>query len=58
MIGYGVRPTNKIQRVLFFVAGLLLVDPGTLTDIIGGVMLVALFGWQKMQNKSDAAKQA
>ena len=58
MIGYGVRPTNKIQRVLFFVAGLLLVDPGTLTDIIGGVMLVALFGWQKMQNKNDAAKQA
>ena len=58
MIGYGIRPTNKLQRVLFFIAGLMLVDPGALTDVIGGVMLVALFGWQKMQNKSDAAKQA
>lgn len=57
MIGYGIRPTNKLQRILFFVAGLMLVDPGTLTDIIGAVMLVALFGWQKMQNKTDAAKQ-
>ena len=57
MIGYGIRRTNKLQRILFFVAGLMLVDPGTLTDIIGAVMLVALFGWQKMQNKTDAAKQ-
>ena len=58
MIGYGIRPTNKLQRILFFVAGLLLVDPGALTDAIGAVLLVALFGWQKMQNKTDAAKQA
>ncbi|MHC1718770.1 MAG: TRAP transporter permease [Acidaminococcaceae bacterium] len=58
MIGYGIRPTNMLQRILFFVAGLMLVDPGALTDAIGAVMLVALFGWQKMQNKSDAAKQA
>lgn len=58
MIGYGIRPTNKLQRILFFVAGLLLVDPGALTDAIGAVLLVALFGWQKMQNRSDAAKQA
>ena len=50
MIGYGIRPTNKLQRILFFVAGLLLVDPGALTDAIGAVLLVALFGWQKMQN--------
>ena len=58
MIGYGIRHTNILQRILFFVAGLMLVDPGTLTDIIGAAMLVALFGWQKMQNKRDAAKQA
>ncbi|MHC1714044.1 MAG: TRAP transporter permease [Acidaminococcaceae bacterium] len=58
MIGYGIRPTNKLQRILFLVSGLLLIDPGLMTDAAGAILLVALFGWQKMQNKSDAAKQA
>lgn len=57
MIGYGIRPTNKLQRILFFAAGLLLVDPGAFTDAVGAALLVALFGWQKMQNKSEASKQ-
>jgi len=58
MIGYGIRPTNKVQRILFLVSGLLLIDPGLMTDAAGAILLVALFGWQKMQNKNDAAKQA
>ncbi|MGL5205972.1 MAG: TRAP transporter permease [Acidaminococcaceae bacterium] len=58
MIGYGIRPTSKLQRILFFGAGLMLVDPGALTDALGAALLVTLFGWQKIQNKRDAAKQA
>lgn len=53
MIGYGLRKTNPIQRILFLVGGLLLIDPGTMTDIIGAVILVAMFSWQKIQNKKD-----
>lgn len=39
MIGYFITKTDLIDRLLFFVGGLLLVDPGMLTDIIGIVML-------------------
>ena len=56
MIGYCIRNTNTIQRILFFVGGILLIDPGFTTDIVGIVILVAMFMWQKMQNKSDAVK--
>jgi TRAP transporter 4TM/12TM fusion protein len=57
MIGYCIRKTNTIQRILFFVGGLLLIDPGFTTDLIGIVVLVAMYMWQKMQNKSDAARE-
>lgn len=53
MIGYGLRKTNLLERLLFLIGGLLLVDPGTLTDIIGGVILVVMFAWQRYQNKRD-----
>lgn len=39
MIGYFVTRTGLVDRLLFFVGGLLLVDPGTLTDIIGVILL-------------------
>ena len=41
MIGYFVAPMNWIERVLFVAGGLLLVDPGTITDIMG-IGLLAL----------------
>ena len=45
-----------LQRILFFFGGLLLVDPGVTTDLIGAAILAALYMWQKMQNKADAKK--
>jgi len=41
MIGYFVAPMSWIERIVFAVGGLLLVDPGTITDIIG-IGLLAL----------------
>jgi TRAP transporter 4TM/12TM fusion protein len=35
MIGYFVAPMSWVERILFIIGGLLLVDPGTLTDIMG-----------------------
>ena len=56
LIGYCIRPCNMLQRILFFFGGLLLVDPGVTTDLIGAAILAALYMWQKMQNKADAKK--
>ena len=39
MIGFCVAPMSWPERIWFAVAGLMLIDPGTLTDIIGIVML-------------------
>jgi TRAP transporter 4TM/12TM fusion protein len=41
MIGFFVAPMSWIERIVFAVGGLLLVDPGTVTDLIG-IGLLAL----------------
>jgi TRAP-type uncharacterized transport system fused permease subunit len=39
MIGFCVAPMNWFERVWFGIAGLMLIDPGALTDVIGIAML-------------------
>ena len=39
MIGFCVAPMNWFERILFGIAGLMLIDPGLLTDIIGVAIL-------------------
>ena len=39
MIGYCLAPMNWFERIWFAVGGLMLIDPGALTDVIGVVML-------------------
>ena len=56
MIGYCLRDTNVIQRLMFFFGGLMLIKPGITTDIIGIAILAVAYGWQVMQNKADAKK--
>ena len=41
MIGFCVAPMNWFERIWFAIAGLMLIDPRTLTDIIGIMMLAA-----------------
>lgn len=41
MIGFCVAPMNWLERIWFAIAGLMLIDPSTVTDIIGIMMLVA-----------------
>ncbi|HEY3364255.1 MAG TPA: TRAP transporter permease [Symbiobacteriaceae bacterium] len=43
------------ERLVLVAAGLLLVDPGTLTDVIGIVLLVGIFFLQRTRNKPGAA---
>ncbi len=58
MIGYFLAPTNAVVRVLFFIGGLLLIDPGLLTDAIGAAMLAVLMTLQYIKRRKLAAKKA
>lgn len=49
MEGYLFTHVNKIERVFFLVGGLMMVDPGVLTDIIGLVILVTAFLVQRVK---------
>ncbi|MGD9569348.1 MAG: TRAP transporter permease [Sedimentibacter sp.] len=50
MEGYLFTHANKIERLLFLVGGLMLIDPGTLTDIIGLVVIVIMFLYQRTKS--------
>jgi TRAP transporter 4TM/12TM fusion protein len=55
MIGFCQTSMKWWERVWFFVGGLLLIDPGVLTDIIGLAMLGVglLYQWQKKRSESS-----
>ena len=53
MVGYFLRDTNMIVRLGCVAGGLLLVYPGTVTDLIGLAVLVAVFLLQKAENARD-----
>jgi TRAP-type uncharacterized transport system fused permease subunit len=58
MIGYCLAPMRWWERIGFGVAGLMLIDPGTLTDIIGIAILAVglIYQWHKSKSVT-AAKQ-
>jgi TRAP transporter 4TM/12TM fusion protein len=57
MIGYCLTNMTWWERALFAIAGLMLIDPATITDIIGVVMLgLGLFyQWHKMKSGKGMA---
>ena len=57
MIGYLLAPVNPLLRLAFFVGGLMLIDPGLYTDVIGFGMLGAGTMFQMMKRKRLAGKQ-
>lgn len=46
------------ERLLLPVAGILLIDPGLLTDLIGAGIVVAVFASQYLRNRRDGANVA
>jgi TRAP transporter 4TM/12TM fusion protein len=58
MIGFCLAPMNWAERVLFAAAGLMLIDPGTLTDVIGLLMLGAglFIQWRKSRSLKKGGK--
>jgi TRAP-type uncharacterized transport system fused permease subunit len=58
MIGYCLAPMRAWERIWFIIGGLMLIDPGTLTDLIGIGMLGVglLYQWHKSKSKKDGIK--
>lgn len=52
MIGYCLAPMRWWERIWFIIGGLMLIDPATLTDMIGLAMLAfgLLFQWRKSKS--------
>lgn len=46
MIGYFIAPTNWLERILLFAGGLMMIDPGSMTDFMGIILLALLYGFQ------------
>jgi TRAP transporter 4TM/12TM fusion protein len=55
MIGFFVTKAGLIERILFFVGGILLVDPGSLTDLIGAVLLAVVVVYQLAKKRKETA---
>lgn len=47
MIGYWYADVNPVMRVVAFIGGIMLIDPGLLTDVIGIAILVGIYFIQR-----------
>jgi TRAP-type uncharacterized transport system fused permease subunit len=58
MIGFCLAPMSWVERAVFFGAGLLLIDPGALTDLAGLSILVLCMANQVRKKRALAAEVA
>ncbi len=56
MIGFCQNLLNYFQRIMFFVGGVCMVIPGAVTDVVGIVLLVLAFLWQRTNKIKGAVK--
>ena len=56
--GFLFRPMNPLVRILFAAGGLLMMYPGTLTDVIGIVVFALAFAWQYLGFKRGTGAAA
>ena len=56
--GYAMSHMNWIQRILSAAGGLLLIDPDTITDVLGIALLAVMVIWQYAQTKHMRRKTA
>ncbi|MBQ3496947.1 MAG: TRAP transporter permease, partial [Oscillospiraceae bacterium] len=58
LMGFLARDTNAIFRVALIAGGLLMIIPGSVTDIVGVAILAAIFALQMIENKREKAQAA
>ncbi|HUQ42262.1 MAG TPA: TRAP transporter fused permease subunit [Candidatus Limnocylindrales bacterium] len=54
--GYLLRPTAPVERVVLIAAGLLLLAPGTIQDLIGLGLFAAVAGWQLATRPKNSSR--
>ena len=54
--GYFITRTNLWQRMMLIIAGLMLIDPGLITDILGAVLAAIVILAQLVSSRAAAAK--
>ncbi|MBD3896720.1 TRAP transporter fused permease subunit [Halomonas sp. ML-15] len=57
-IGYFLRPCSWLERGLLLVAALMLITGQLLTDVIGIVLIVGMFGWQYRHNRATLPRSS
>ena len=55
MIGCLVKPLNGLERVILFVGGLLMIQPGLVTDLVGFLLLAFVLFFQQRRSKAEAS---
>ena len=58
LTGYLLRPLGPIERIVLAAAGLCLVDPGLLTDVIGLTAVAGVVVYQVLRRRAEAARPA
>ena len=53
--GFMLRKLNPLQRILSAAGGLLLIDPNTITDIVGIALVAGVVVWQIFEGKTRKA---
>ncbi len=56
--GFMLRKLNPLQRILSAAGGLLLIDPNTITDVVGIALVAGVVVWQILEGKTLKAKTA
>ena len=56
--GYVLTDMNPIERIMSAAAGLLLIDPNLITDIVGIALISAVVVWQVIKKRQKASKLA
>ena len=54
--GYYSRHAHPLQRLLFLVGGLLMIEPALMTDIVGLMLIVLGAVWQELENRKFGGK--
>ncbi len=51
MQGWMLRTANIVQRVMMVTVAILMIDAGTISDIIGAVLIIITILWQLLENR-------
>lgn len=54
--GYFLTKVNPLFRIALFLGGLLCIDPGAFTDLIGIVIIAVIFTMQKMKSNKEKSQ--